>query len=159
MLVALGLSLLSFSLLPALDVGSPFAIAGAGVALVAWGAVVFALVPVQQHHLISVAPDEQNGVLSLNSSAVYVGQGLGAGLGSLTLGQLSLEALGYAGALLAALTLIVLLLAGRLPRDRAVADGPVVTAVKVARGGDLGDRNYRVRPHAAGERARAQPCS
>jgi len=130
MLAILGLSLLSFSLLSALDVASLFAIAGAVAALIAWGVVVFALVPVQQHHLISVAPDEQNGVLSLNSSAVYVGQGLGAGLGSLTLGKLSLEALGYAGALLAALTLIVLLLVSRLPGNNGAVSGPVVTAVK-----------------------------
>ncbi len=103
--------------------------------LIAWGVVLFALVPVQQHYLISVAPDEQNGVLSLNSSAVYVGQGLGAGLGPLTLGKLALEALGYAGALLAALTLIVLLLVGRLPRDHASADDPLMTGVKFARDG------------------------
>lgn len=158
-LVALGLSLLTFSLLPALDVGSLFAIAGAGAAMIAWGAVVFALVPVQQHHLISVAPDEQNGVLSLNSSAVYVGQGLGAGLGSLTLGQFSLEALGYAGALLAALTVILLLLPIRLLRNGAVADGAVVTVVRDARDGGLLDRDYRGRPRAAGERPCAQPCS
>jgi len=130
--VVLGLSLLSLSLLSALDVGSLLAIAWAVAAQIAWGVVLFALVPVQQHYLISVAPDEQNGVLSLNSSAVYVGQGLGAGLGSLTLGKLALEALGYAGALLAALTLIVLLLVSLLPRDHASAGGPVVTAVKFA---------------------------
>lgn len=159
MLVALGFSLLSFSLLSALDVGSLFAIVGAGIALIAWGAVVFAFVPVQQHHLISVAPDEQSGVLSLNSSAVYVGQGLGAGLGSLTLGQLSLEALGYAGALLAALPLIVLLLASRLPRDRDVANATVRKDARVALGVDLGERDYRVRPIAGGEQPCAQPCS
>ena len=84
---------------------------------------------------------------------------MGAGLGSLTLGKLALEALGYAGALLAALTLIVLLLVSRLLRDHASADGPVVTAVKFARDGDLGDRDYRVRPHASGERPCPQPCS
>ncbi len=84
---------------------------------------------------------------------------MGAGLGPLTLGKLALEALGYAGALLAALTLIVLLLVGRLPRDHASADDPLVTGVKFARDGGLGDRNYRVRPHASGERPCAQPCS
>jgi MFS transporter, DHA1 family, inner membrane transport protein len=98
MIVILGFSLLTFSLLPAIEVGSAFVIVGAGMAMVAWGAVVFALIPLQQHHLIRVALDEQNGVLSLNSSAVYVGQGLGAGLGSQVLGHLSLAALGYAGA-------------------------------------------------------------
>jgi MFS transporter, DHA1 family, inner membrane transport protein len=116
MIVILGFSLLTFSLLPAIEVGSAFVIVGAGMAMVAWGAVVFALIPLQQHHLIRVAPDEQNGVLSLNSSAVYVGQGLGAGLGSLVLGHLSLAALGYAGALLTAAALVGLVFAARLPQ-------------------------------------------
>jgi predicted MFS family arabinose efflux permease len=115
MLAVLGLSLLSFSLLSGAEAGSAFMIAVAGTALVAWGAVSFALLPLQQHHLIGVAPDEQNGVLSLNSSAVYVGQGLGAGLGSLVLVNASLAALGYAGALLAAVALVTLVLGGRPP--------------------------------------------
>jgi MFS transporter, DHA1 family, inner membrane transport protein len=114
MIVILGFSLLTFSLLPAIEVGSAFVIVGAGMAMVAWGAVVFALIPLQQHHLIRVALDEQNGVLSLNSSAVYVGQGLGAGLGSQVLGHLSLAALGYAGALLAVAALVGLVFAARL---------------------------------------------
>jgi predicted MFS family arabinose efflux permease len=114
MLVVLGLSLLSFSLLAAVEADPTFVVAGAGAALVAWGAVVFAIIPLQQHHLIRVAPDEQNGVLSLNSSAVYVGQGLGAGLGSLLVGHASLTALGYAGVLGAAVALITLVLGARL---------------------------------------------
>jgi MFS transporter, DHA1 family, inner membrane transport protein len=115
MLAVLGLSLLSFSLLSGAEAGSAFVIAGAGTALVAWGAVAFALIPLQQHHLILVAPDEQNGVLSLNSSAVYAGQGLGAGLGSLLVGHASLTALGYAGLLCAAVSLVMLLVGARPP--------------------------------------------
>ena len=114
MLAVLGLSLLSFSLLAAVEASPAFVIAGAGAALVAWGAVVFAIIPLQQHHLIWVAPDEQNGVLSLNSSGVYVGQGLGAGLGSLLVEHASLTALGYAGVLGAAVALVTLVLGGRL---------------------------------------------
>jgi DHA1 family inner membrane transport protein len=114
MLVILGLSLLCFSLLTATEAGSAFVIAGAGTALVAWGAISFALIPLQQHHLIRVAPDEQNGVLSLNSSAVYVGQGVGAGLGSLLVGHGSLTTLGYAGLLCAAVSLVTLIIGTRL---------------------------------------------
>jgi len=114
MLVVLGLSLLSFSLLPAISAGSVPMIAGVGTALIAWGIVVFAIIPLQQHHLIGVAPDQPSGVLSLNSSAVYVGQGLGAGLGSLVLGYAPLTALGYAGALLAIAALVTLVLGTRL---------------------------------------------
>jgi MFS transporter, DHA1 family, inner membrane transport protein len=114
MLAVLGLSLLAFPLLPAIGAGSVLTIAGAGTALVAWGAVVFAIIPLQQHHLIGAAPDQPSGVLSLNSSAVYVGQGLGAGLGSLALGFAPLAALGYVGALLALAALVTLVLGTRL---------------------------------------------
>lgn len=114
MLVVLGLSLLSFSLLPAISAGSVPMIAGVGTALIAWGIVVFAIIPLQQHHLIGVAPDQPSGVLSLNSSAVYAGQGLGAGLGSLVLGYAPLTALGYVGALLAIAALVTLVLGMRL---------------------------------------------
>jgi predicted MFS family arabinose efflux permease len=119
-LVVQAFALLSFSLLPAAEAGTAFVIIGAGAALAAWGVVVFALVPLQQYRLIEVAPDEQNGVLSLNSSAVYAGQGLGAGFGSLVLGYTSPASLGYAGAVLAVVALIALVLgATRLPIKRA----------------------------------------
>jgi predicted MFS family arabinose efflux permease len=71
------------------------------------------------YHVHGAAPDEQNGVLSLNSSAVYAGQGLGAGLGSLVLGHASPASLGYVGALLAVAALTVLLLG-----TGALAKGP-----------------------------------
>jgi predicted MFS family arabinose efflux permease len=113
-LVVLVISLLSFSLLSVLEAGSLFAVLGTGAALVAWSVVGFALIPLQQYRLIGVAPEEENEVLSLNASAIYLGQGLGAGLGSAVLGHLSLAALGWAGALCAALALILLLLGIRL---------------------------------------------
>jgi predicted MFS family arabinose efflux permease len=103
-------------------------IAGAGTALVAWGVVVFAIIPLQQHHLIGLAPDQPSGVLSLNSSAVYVGQGLGAGLGSLALDFAPLAALGYAGALLAIVALVTLVLGARLcarPARNAHSSSPL----------------------------------
>jgi DHA1 family inner membrane transport protein len=84
-------------------------------ALVAWGVVGFAIIPLQQHRLIGIAPDEQNVVISLNSSAVYAGQGLGASLGSLLVAHASFTALGYTGALVAAVALVALLLGCRLP--------------------------------------------
>jgi hypothetical protein len=108
--------------------GSGLMIAGVGTALIAWGTVVFAIIPLQQHHLIGVAPDEPSGVLSLNSSAVYVGQGLGAGLGSLVLGYAPLAALGYVGALLAIVALVTLVLGARLsvrPTEHAPSSNPL----------------------------------
>jgi predicted MFS family arabinose efflux permease len=53
--------------------------------------------------------------LAAVAGSILGGQGLGAGLGSLVLGHLSLAALGYAGALLAAAALVGLVLAARLP--------------------------------------------
>ena len=123
MLLVLAVSLLSFSVLPA--GGSTFVVIGAGMALVAWGVVVFAIVPLQQHRLIGIAPDEQNVVISLNSSAVYAGQGLGASLGSLLVGQASLTALGYVGALVAAVALVALVLGCSL---RVAAAGCLVSS-------------------------------
>jgi predicted MFS family arabinose efflux permease len=118
-LIVQALALLSFSLLSALGAASAVAIAVAAAALAAWGVVGFALVALQQYRLIAAAPDEQNGVLSLNSSAVYAGQGLGAGLGSLVLGHASPASLGYVGAFLAVAALTVFLLS-----TRALAKGP-----------------------------------
>jgi MFS transporter, DHA1 family, inner membrane transport protein len=121
-LVVQAFALLSFSLLPAAAAGSVLVIIGAAGAMAAWGVVGFALVPLQQYRLIGLAPDEQNGVLSLNSSAVFTGQGLGAGFGSLVLGYSSPAALGYVGAVLAVVALVALVL-GTMPLSiRRVAE-------------------------------------
>ena len=116
-LVLLTASLLSFSLIPASQAGSLLAVLGAGTALVTWSVVGFALIPLQQYRLIGVAPEDQNEVLSLNASAIYLGQGFGSGLGSLVLGYASLSSLGWVGAFCAAAALIVLTLGGR-PREK-----------------------------------------
>jgi predicted MFS family arabinose efflux permease len=87
---------------------------------VTWSVVGFALIPLQQYRLIGVAPEEENEVLSLNASAIYLGQGFGSSLGSLVLGHASLSSLGWVGALCAAVALIVLALGGR-PREKGSA--------------------------------------
>ena len=121
-LVVLTASLLSFSLLPAIEVGSLIAVLGTGTALVTWSVVGFALIPLQQYRLIDVAPEDENEVLSLNASAIYLGQGLGSGLGSLVLGYASVSSLGWAGALCAAVALLVLALGGRPRKKRATSN-------------------------------------
>ena len=73
MLILQALVLLLFSVLSVLGAASAVTIVVAAAALATWGVVGFALVPLQQYRMIEVAPDEQNGVLSLNSSAVYAG--------------------------------------------------------------------------------------
>jgi MFS transporter, DHA1 family, inner membrane transport protein len=144
-LVIQGLALLSFSLLSAAGTDSVVIVAGAAVALAAWGVVAFALVPLQQYRLIGVAPDEQGGVLSLNSSAVYVGQGLGAGLGWLVLGYSSPAVLGYAGAVLAAVALVVLVLGTRLPIRRATE--PEAPAYPIAEQASLSEVPHEAQPY------------
>jgi len=110
-LMVLVFSLLSFSLLSVL--GPAFVALGAATALVAMATAGFALTPLQQYRLIQSAPDQQNGVLALNASAIYVGQGLGAILGSSVITHASSASLGWAGATCAALALILSVLGPR----------------------------------------------
>jgi predicted MFS family arabinose efflux permease len=78
--------------------------------LVLWGVAGFALNPLQQYRVAGLAPRTRNVALSLNASAIYLGQGAGAGLGALALGTGSLQTLGWTGSLcdLAALALLLL---------------------------------------------------
>ena len=69
-----------------------------------------ALTPFQQYRLIWLAPRTQDVVLSLNASSIYLGQGIGAGLGSLTI---LYGSLGWVAALWATTGLFVLLLGAR----------------------------------------------
>lgn len=105
-------ALASFTLLVALS-GSTLALVGVLLSLVAWGAAGFALNPLQQYRVTQLAPNTQNVALSLNSSAIYLGQGVGAGLGSVVLGIGSLAALGVAGAACTSVALVVLALGTR----------------------------------------------
>jgi len=107
--VVLPISLLAFSLLAPVA-GSSLAVAGAGVALITWSVAGWAITPFQQYRLIELYPLQGNLVLSLNASAIYLGQGIGAGLGALAIGYGSLNSLGWVAALYAAAGLVVLLL-------------------------------------------------
>ncbi|MDF0531109.1 MFS transporter [Tsukamurella sp. 8F] len=51
-----------------------------------WGAAMVAFTPPQQHRLIAEAPDQPTVAVSLNSSALYLGEALGAGAGGIALG-------------------------------------------------------------------------
>jgi predicted MFS family arabinose efflux permease len=70
---------------------------------------------------VKVAPDDQDAVLSLNASAIYLGQGVGSGLGSQVLAHGSLSYLGGAGALCAAAALIVLTFGVWAQRPRRIS--------------------------------------
>lgn len=108
-LAVLSLALLAFSFLVA-GAGTGAALVGLFPALAAWGAAGFAFNPLQQYRVIQLAPAAANVALSLNASAIYLGQGLGAGLGALVLGYGSLATLGWVGALCVASGLVVLFL-------------------------------------------------
>lgn len=86
-----------------------------GLLVGAWGAASWCQTPAQQHRLIAAAPQQAPLVVSLNSSAIYLGIGLGttAGGAALTSGVPTMYALGAAGAVLA---LLVLHLGQRITR-------------------------------------------
>ncbi|QIN84287.1 MFS transporter [Rubrobacter tropicus] len=107
-LALLALSLLGFSLLVALA-GTALVLPATIAALAVWGVAGFALNPLQQYRVAQLAPRTRNIALSLNASAIYLGQGAGAGLGALALGHGSLATLGWTGALCAVCALVVLL--------------------------------------------------
>ena len=90
-------------------------------------AALFALGPVIQQRLIAAGGGERDIVLSLNASALFLGQGLGAAVGGLASRMFSLAANGLTGGSIALTTLLALgavLLArqGRLPfvGDRSI---------------------------------------
>jgi len=118
----LSLSLLGFSLLVASS-GTALAVPGTLAALALWGVAGFALNPLQQYRVAQLAPGIRNIALSLNASAIYLGQGIGAGLGALALGNGSLATLGWTGSLCALAALALLLLTSRAKRPDVAPEG------------------------------------
>jgi len=110
--VVVALSLLAFSFLTPLA-GSIPAVVGVGVALATWSVAGWAITPFQQYRLIELAPQTQNILLSLNASAIYLGQGVGAGIGALVILYGSPASLGWVAALCTAVGLVVLLFGTR----------------------------------------------
>ncbi|HET7478581.1 MAG TPA: MFS transporter [Rubrobacteraceae bacterium] len=126
-LMAAILIVLSFSLLALSGLfvvaGSALAIAGVVAVLAAWGIAGFAINPLQQYRVIQLAPTQSNVALSLNASAIYLGQGVGASIGSLVLGHGTLATLGWTGAICSATALAVLFIGTRRPVPEAAAKG------------------------------------
>ncbi|MFD5552596.1 MFS transporter [Streptomyces sp. NPDC127068] len=78
-----------------------------GLLVFLWGASSWCQTPAQQHRLIEVAPQEAPLVVSLNSSSIYLGIGLGTALGGAALGAGAATV--YAlGAVIAAAALVFL---------------------------------------------------
>ena len=121
-LVLLSLALLGFSPLVALSGTAP-AVLGTVVMLAVWGVAGFALNPLQQYRIVELAPCTRNAALSLNASAIYLCQGVGAGLGCLAVGYGSLATLGWTGALCVLAALALLLLTNRARRPEVAPEG------------------------------------
>lgn len=87
-----------------------------GIAMVLASGALFALGPVQQDRLIGYAPEERDIVLSLNASALFLGQGIGAALGGVTTHVWSLAANGFTGAFVALAAVVGMMVAmGKKP--------------------------------------------
>jgi predicted MFS family arabinose efflux permease len=121
-LVLLALSLLGFSVLVAFS-GTALVFPGTVAVLAVWGVAGFALNPLQQYRVVQLAPCTRNVALSLNASAIYLGQGVGAGLGALAVGYGSLAALGWTGALCVVAALALLLLTNRARSPEVAPEG------------------------------------
>jgi predicted MFS family arabinose efflux permease len=125
-LAILAVSLASLSVLA--QVAQPdSALIPALIAIGVWGLTTWALNPAQQVRLLQLAPKSANLVLSLNSSAIYLGFTLGSVLGALTLEQTSVTHLGWVAGGCVVIALITLTLTYRwrglaFMRTRATAE-------------------------------------
>jgi len=79
-----------------------------GLAMVLASAALFALGPIQQDRLIACAPEERDIVLSLNASALFLGQGIGAVIGGVTTHYWTLASNGLAGAAVALVAVVIM---------------------------------------------------
>lgn len=89
------------------QVGPPIGIVWCLLSLTVWGVAGWSLTPSQSHRLIAAAPAAGADILSLNTSAIYLGTAAGAALGGRIVAHLSLADLGYVAALLQAVSLII----------------------------------------------------
>jgi len=87
----------------------------AAVLMGGWG-LGWAFVTAHQHRLVSLAPATPAVILSFNSSALYVGVGLGAGLGGLLFERVPLTVLGVVGCGFEIVALALVIALGRPPR-------------------------------------------
>lgn len=93
----------------AAHIGPPAGRIVAIIAMIAWPAAGWSLTPAQSHRLVGLAPAAGPEVLSLNTSAVYLGIAAGAALGGVVVGHLAVAWLGPAAAALQLLALAVML--------------------------------------------------
>jgi MFS transporter, DHA1 family, inner membrane transport protein len=96
---------------------SPLAVAGLAVVVLVGAAALFGSVPVLQARLMEAAgPAAAPFALALNSSMIFLGQGLGAALGGAITDQVALTFVGAAGAVVALVGVAVSAMGERRPR-------------------------------------------
>ena len=76
--------------------------------------------PAIEKALVQAAPDQATLTLALNTSFIYLGQGVGTALGGLILGTSGYSALGALGSAVAAIGLLISPLLGRTGRRNGV---------------------------------------
>ncbi|GHO70538.1 MFS transporter [Ktedonobacter sp. SOSP1-52] len=90
---------------------------GSAFALCVWGIAGWSLLPAQQHRLVAFAPSTAGIILSLNSSAIYLGISSGSGLGSLLIQTSSLSVMCWIAASIEVFALVFILLTSRIGRQ------------------------------------------
>jgi predicted MFS family arabinose efflux permease len=93
-------------------------LAGAAVAMAIWGVAGFGLLPPQQHRLVQMSPNSPSLVISLNSSALYIGIALGSSLGGFLVGRTGIGGLRWWAAGMDAVALILSLTVAASRRQR-----------------------------------------
>lgn len=96
-----GTALCLYSLLPVAGLDDPLILPILSLAMVCGAAALFARTPVIQVRLVNLAPESTGVLLALNGSMVFVGQGLGAAAGAVTIAMVDLTALGFVAAIIA----------------------------------------------------------
>ncbi|MFI6349494.1 MFS transporter [Streptomyces sp. NPDC050560] len=111
--------LAGFGLLATLHVPAVTGAVAAAVLLGAWGVFGWSFAPIQQNCLIAIRPERAGIILSLNTSAVYLGMSLGGLIGSAALSSSGPAAVGWTAAAIESLALLAALTGAR---SRQTAD-------------------------------------
>lgn len=100
----------------AADEGPPIGLPISIVALAAWATAGWSLTPSLAHRLVALTPEAGSEVLSLNTSAIYLGIAASAAVGGPVLADLGAAQLGFTAAALQLLALAVVICAPSRPQ-------------------------------------------
>jgi predicted MFS family arabinose efflux permease len=106
-LVIIAAQLLQVALLEGFLRGGILVIPAQALALLASSTAIFAMMPMVQARLVTLAPDARGVVMAANASGIYLGQASGAALGGLAIALGGLPGMSIAGALMACIGLVL----------------------------------------------------